>query len=104
MAMPDDYVTKKDLEEFGERLEARLDAKLDAKLRTLKDELIEAVRDAQTEVLRGFHAHQGGMDLRLRKIEADHSNLDASATGRLANLEQRVFEIEKKLMMGGGPH
>lgn len=104
--MDRDVVTKKDLEAFGRDFEAKLDAKLEAKLTeklgALKDELLEAIRDAQSEVLRGFHAFQTGWDLRLRKLEADHSNLDTATVGRLNNLEQRVFDIERKLM-GGGP-
>jgi hypothetical protein len=104
--MDNELVTKKDLEAFGKEFEAKLDAKLEAKLTEklggLKDELTEAIRDAQSEILRGFHAFQTGWNLRLGKLEADHTNLDTATVGRLNNLEQRVFEIERKLM-GGGP-
>jgi hypothetical protein len=102
--MDNDVVTKKDLEEFGREFEAKFDAKLEAKLNeklgALKDELVKAIRDSQTEVLRGFNAFQAGWNLRFRKLEADHSNLDTSTVGRLNNLEERVFQIERKLMGG----
>jgi hypothetical protein len=34
----------------------------------------------------------------MRKIEADQSNLDSSASIRLANLEERVQILEHKLL------
>jgi hypothetical protein len=36
-------------------LEERIDKKFDGKLQDLKDELIEAIRDNQTEVLKAFY-------------------------------------------------
>ncbi len=65
------------------------------------ERLTETMRDMQTEIIRGFHVFSTGVDIRLRKLEADHVNLDTSATLRLANVEQRLLEIEKRLLMGG---
>jgi hypothetical protein len=62
--MDNDPITKKDLLELEERLEAKIDRKLDDKLRAFKLEITEAIRDAQTEVLRGFHGFQAGLTLR----------------------------------------
>jgi hypothetical protein len=61
------------------------------------ERLIERMRDMQTELLRGFEAHSSGTMFRVRKVEADHSNLDASISGRVEVLERRLFEIEKRL-------
>ncbi len=61
------------------------------------EQTIEAVRGMQTEILRGFHAHSDGLTIRLRKIEADSSNLDAALSGRIEVLERRLLEIEMKL-------
>ncbi len=90
-------------------LEERFDAKLaaleerfDAELTALKDELVERIHDAQTELLRGFDRFLFGENVSMRKIEADQSNLDRSTSLRLNNLEERVMDIEKKLL-GGGP-
>jgi hypothetical protein len=99
--MDNDPITKKDLLELEEKLEAKLEQKLNEKLQAFKLEIVEAIRDVQTEVLRGFHGFQTGWTLRLRKIEADQSNLNTASTERLNNLEERVFEIEKKLLNGG---
>lgn len=64
-----------------------------------EDRLIEKMRDMQTEILRAFEIFASGQDLRLTKLEADHRNLDTTATQRLALVEHRLFEIEKRLLM-----
>lgn len=61
------------------------------------DHLVEKMRDMQTEILRAFEVWSGGQTIRLRKLEADHSNLDAAMSGRMEVLEHRLFEIEKRL-------
>jgi hypothetical protein len=61
------------------------------------EHLVERMRDMQTEILRGFEAHSGAMMVRLRKVEADHGNLDTAASTRMEILERRLFEIEKRL-------
>jgi flagellar biosynthesis/type III secretory pathway protein FliH len=63
----------------------------------IKSELTEVMRDMQTELLRGFEAFSTGQILRLRKLEADNSNLDASLSGRMDALEKRLMQIELKL-------
>jgi hypothetical protein len=63
----------------------------------LADRLIEHMRDMQTELLRGFATHSEGVTIRLRKLEVDHSNLDAAASGRIEVVERRLMEIEKRL-------
>src|ERR1017187_9725430 len=65
--------------------------------RPLKAELTEVMRDMQSELLRGFAAHSGGITLRVRKVEADQSNLDAALSGRVEILEKRLGEIEQRL-------
>src|SRR5436305_1858749 len=39
----------------------------------------------------------GAVTLRLRKVEADQSNLDAALSGRVEILERRLGEIEQRL-------
>jgi hypothetical protein len=48
-----------------------MDEELKKYLEGMKAELLEAMRDMQTELLRGFAAHSGGITLRVRKVEAD---------------------------------
>lgn len=59
--------------------------------------MAEVMRDMQTELLRGMSAHSGSFGLRMRKVEADQSNLDASLSGRVDILEKRLGEIEQHL-------
>ena len=80
--------TKKDIQELGERI-AGLDEKmagkisgldgkiagLDEKIGGFKDIVAELIRDAQTEILRGFDHFQTGLILRVRKAESDLSNI-----------------------------
>ena len=63
----------------------------------LKDSLIERMRDMQTELLRGFSTYADGMGVRMRKIEADQSNLDAATRKRFEGIEDRLARLEKKL-------
>jgi hypothetical protein len=74
-------------------------------LARLKAELLEAFRETlhemETRLFRAFFQYQEHADIKFRKISADVSNVNTSAEFRLNNLEQRVVEIEKRLMLGG---
>jgi|SRR5579859_3071796 len=56
----------------------------------------EFVRDSQTELLRGFEAFSAAFYVRVRKLQADVSNIDAATDQRLTLIERRMFEIEKR--------
>ena len=55
-----------------------MDQELKQHLEAMESRLTEKVRDMQTELLRGFAAFSEGQNIRLRKVEADQSNLDAA--------------------------
>lgn len=93
--MPDNGVTRQDLLDLEDRLKSTLNA--------LEERLIERIRDAQTELLRGFERFQTAEIIRMRKIEADQSNLSTSTSIRLDNPEERVLEIEKRLLVQPPP-
>jgi hypothetical protein len=61
------------------------------------DHFTEISRAMQTELLRGFEAFSGAQVLRIRKVEADQSNLDAALSGRVELVEKRLREIEVRL-------
>ncbi len=88
--MADDYVTKQYFDDTFRQALRETEARI-------IDTLTEKMRDMQAEILRGFEAHSTGMTIRMRKLEADQSNLDAATSGRLEVLERRLFEIEKRL-------
>jgi len=71
--MPDNnYATKQDLQELRAHVDVRL------------DQVIEATRDMQTEVLRAFHNWARPAEVKIRSHEE-----------RLTLLEERVSEIER---------
>ena len=70
-------------------------------LAMLKAELIEALHEMETRLLRAFFQYQEHTEIKFRKLSADVSNVNVSAELRLNNLEHRVVEIEKRLMLGG---
>lgn len=100
-----DNELKQHLEAMGARLEAmeaRLTRDMHTEFAAMEARLIEKMRDMQTELLRGFAAFSEGQTIRLRKVEADQSNLDAALSGRVNVLERRLLEIELRLGLAGG--
>ena len=79
-----------------EQLNKRFDD-LAAKITDTEARLIEKMRDMQTELLRGFEAFSSGQTIRLRKLEADQSNLNTATSGRLDVVESRLLQIEVRL-------
>lgn len=57
----------------------------------------EQVRDAQTELLCGFEVFLKSQNVQFRKLKADQSNLDAATDLRLKAMEDRLWQIEKRL-------
>ena len=51
----------------------------------------------QTELVRAFEGFAAGQNIRLRKVEADQSNLDTALSSRVAIVEGRLHEIELRL-------
>jgi hypothetical protein len=90
-----------ELKQYLAEMEARLVANTDQKLEHMEDRLIERMRDMQTELLRGFRSFSEVQGIRLRKVEADQSNLDASLSGRFRVVEERLLQIEFRLGMEG---
>jgi hypothetical protein len=74
-----------------------MDEELKTHLEGMEQRLVEKMRGMQTELLRGFEAFSAGQTIRLRKVEADHSNLDAALSGRVNVLEDRLRQIELRL-------
>jgi len=99
-----DQEIKQHLEAMESRMESRMEARMDRmsthfdeKMGKLEERLTEKMRDMQTELLRGFAAFSEGQTIRLRKVEADQSNLDAALSARVNVLERRLLEIELRL-------
>jgi hypothetical protein len=84
-----------------QRLEHHLLESTQALEQRILDRTQEMVRDAQTEILRGFQRYLDGSNIRLRSLEAETSNLKTAQEMRLANHEERIAALEAKVMMRG---
>jgi hypothetical protein len=72
-----------------------LEQKFSGQLSGLKDELVEAIRDSQTEVLRAFYGFSQTVLDRFK----EEDQTEAGLKRRMATIESRIFEIEKRLNM-----
>ena len=57
--------------------------------------LEESIRDSQTEMLKAFISYQEGQQIRMRGFESK----DVEITERMAVLERRLQEIERRLLL-----
>ena len=59
----------------------------------LRDELVEAIHDGQTELLRAFYGFTQTVQARF----AEQDQTEAALKRRIGTLESRILEIEKRL-------
>jgi hypothetical protein len=79
MATNGDYATKSDL-------------------KVLRDELVEAIHDSETKLLKAFYDYAESNRLRMVTIEVEETNLSK----RLAIVEDQLLAIRKKLDLPNG--
>ena len=92
-------VTKKDLDQVTKDILDGVREFVQESKREILEDVQEMVRDSQTEILKAFHPYQAGQEIRLRTLEVKLSNTDSGVTERMAILEHRLAEIERKLLM-----
>lgn len=63
------------------------------------DHVNERTYDIETKLLRAFANFNGSNDVRMRKIEADASNLNTSSTMRFDFIEARLTTLEAKFIL-----
>ena len=83
----DEAVTKADLAKALEEQTATLMAKI-----------AELIYDSETRLLRGFTDYQSSANIRFRKLESDVSNIDTSSTLRLGKLEEKITDLEIRIL------
>ena len=74
---------------------------MDAGMKAMREYMDERTRDMQTELLRGFRAYQEGAVIRMAKLTADVGNIDTAADKRLSLLEERLFQLERRIAEKG---
>jgi hypothetical protein len=94
----DEPVTKAELKTALDALETRITARLDQMVATLREYIDERTHDAETRLLRGFSDYNTASNIRMRKLEADVSNVNESSTKRLGAVEEKLTDIEIRLM------
>ena len=86
--------TKGDLLDMRDGLRQEISGQISG----LRDELVEAIHDSQTEVLRAFYGFSQTIQARF----AQQDQTEAALKQRLTVIESRVLEIEKRLNMPPG--
>lgn len=79
-------------------VEARLNERheiLRGELQHSFDDLKETLRDSQTEILKAFYTFAESNNKRLTAVEGN----EAAMRSRLATIEDRLLEVEKRLNM-----
>ena len=71
---------------------------LDEALERILGKVTETIYDSETRLLRAFSDYQANAGIRFRKLESDVSNIDMSSTMRLGKLEEKITDLEIRLM------
>lgn len=68
-------------------------AEFDSGLRNLKDELVDSMRQIETNLLTEFHRYAKGQSARLHNVEIGEQDMKL----RLSVLEDRVLALETRI-------
>jgi hypothetical protein len=71
---------------------AASEERTNARIEGAKDQTVEAMRDMQTEILKGLEAFARGNFARMHRIETS----DADTNARITALEERVLLLETR--------
>jgi len=100
--MPDSApITPEDLDAALDKLKNEIVAaihdteqRFTERLQATEERAIERMRDMQTEILKGFERYARSNTARMVRLEAS----DTTATDRLNTVEQRLLELEQRLL------
>lgn len=67
-------------------------------VKEIREYLDERIHHTETRLLRAFADYQMAQNTRFRHMKADLGNLNTATDERLAGLEERVTNIEKRLI------
>ena len=69
----------------------------------LREYIDERTHDAGTRIVRAFGAYQESASVRMRKIEADVSSVNASTTQQLDTVQSKLLDLETRIINLEGP-
>jgi hypothetical protein len=99
--------TEKRLREYiDERIddtEKRLREHIDERILDLREYIDERTHDSETRIVRAFGAYQESASVRMRKIEADVSNINSSTTQQLDAVQSKLLDLETRIINLEGP-
>jgi len=83
-----------DLLRYLEGMEKRLREHIDERMQQVEEHLREYIdertHDSETRIVRAFGAYQESAGVRMRKIEADVSNINASTSQQLDAMQSKL--------------
>jgi hypothetical protein len=69
----------------------------------LREYIDERTHDSETRIVRAFGAYQESAGVRMRKIEADVSNINSSTTQQLDAVQSKLLDLETRIINLEGP-
>lgn len=92
-----------DLQRYLEGMEKRLREYIDERILDLREYIDERTHDSETRIVRAFGAYQESAGVRMRKIEADVSNINSSTTQQLDAMQSKLLDLETRIISLEGP-
>ena len=83
--------------------EKRLREYIDERVLELREYIDERTHDAETRIVRALGAYQESAGVRMRKIEADVSNINASTSQQLDAVQSKLLDLETRIINLEGP-
>src|SRR5271167_4056112 len=83
--------------------EKRLRECIDERILELREYIDERTHDSETRIVRAFGAYQESAGVRMRKIEADVSNINASTSQQLDAVQSKLLDLETRIINLEGP-
>src|SRR5271157_2290397 len=94
---------EKRLREHTLDTEKRLREYIDERILDLREYIDERTHDSETRIVRAFGAYQESASVRMRKIEADVSNINSSTTQQLDAMQSKLLDLETRIINLEGP-
>jgi hypothetical protein len=84
-------------------MDADLQRYLGGMEKRLREYIDERTHDSETRIVRAFGAYQESASVRMRKIEADVSNINSSTTQQLDAMQSKLLDLETRIINLEGP-
>jgi DNA anti-recombination protein RmuC len=86
------------LREYVDESETRLREHIGESETRLREYIDERTHDSETRIVRAFGAYQESASVRMRKIEADLSNVNSSTTQQMDSFQSKLLELETRII------